>query len=337
MRFRPGARATVHQRLKTSPDALAVARRVIAAEVFGMRLLADSLGPSFEECVSRLQQAPGRIILSGIGKSGHIARKIGATLASTGTPAQFVHPTDASHGDLGMITADDAVIVFSKSGRTRELGDLTGYCLRFGVTLIAVTAEPDSLLGRAATIVLQLPEAPEACAETRAPTTSSVMMLALGDALAIALLEARGFNASDFRNFHPAGALGGMLARVSDLMHTGDALPLVGPDTKMSDALIVMSQKRFGSVGVIGENNRLVGIVTDGDLRRHMDGDLVNRTAGEIMTPDPKTVLPETRAAEALRLMTVEEPRVTVLFAVDTEGRPAGILHMHDCLRAGVT
>ena len=183
----------LHQKLKTPPDTLEVAKRVIAAEVFGMRLLADSLGQSFEDCVSRLRHTPGRIILSGIGKSGHIARKIGATLASTGTPAQFVHPADASHGDLGMITEDDVVIVFSKSGRTRELGDLTGYCLRFGVTLIAVTAEPDSLLGRGATIVLQLPDAPEACAETRAPTTSSAMMLALGDALAIALLEARGF------------------------------------------------------------------------------------------------------------------------------------------------
>jgi len=327
----------VHQKLKTPPDALEVARRVISAEVFGMRLLADSLGPSFEDCVSRLQEIPGRIILSGIGKSGHIARKIGATLASTGTPAQFVHPTDASHGDLGMITEDDAVIAFSKSGQTRELGDLTGYCLRFGVTLVAVTARSDSQLARAATIVLELPEAPEACAETRAPTTSSAMMLALGDALAVALLEARGFNASDFRNFHPAGALGGMLARVSDLMHTGEALPLVGPDTKMSDALIVMSQKRFGSVGVIDNDGRLAGIVTDGDLRRHMDSDLVNRPAGEIMTPDPKTVHPDTRAAEALRLMTVEEPRVTVLFALDDHGRPAGILHMHDCLRAGVT
>ena len=216
---------------ETPPDALEVARRVISAEVFGLRLLAESLGPSFEDCVSRLQDIPGRIILSGIGKSGHIARKIGATLASTGTPAQFVHPTDASHGDLGMITPDDAVIAFSKSGQTRELGDLTGYCLRFGVTLVAVTAKPDSLLGRAATIVLELPEAREACAETRAPTTSSAMMLALGDALAVALLEARGFNASDFRNFHPAGALGGMLARVFDLMHTGDDLPLAGPDT----------------------------------------------------------------------------------------------------------
>ena len=327
----------MHQKLKTPPDALEVARRVISAEVFGLRLLADSLGPSFEDCVSRLQDIPGRIILSGIGKSGHIARKIGATLASTGTPAQFVHPTDASHGDLGMITEGDAVIAFSKSGQTRELGDLTGYCLRFGVTLVAVTAKPDSQLARAATIVLELPEAPEACAETRAPTTSSAMMLALGDALAVALLEARGFNASDFRNFHPAGALGGMLARVSDLMHTGEALPLVGPDTKMSDALIVMSQKRFGSVGVIDDDGRLAGIVTDGDLRRHMDSDLINRPAGEIMTPDPKTVHPDTRAAEALRLMTVEEPRVTVLFALDDHGRPAGILHMHDCLRAGVT
>lgn len=327
----------MHQKLKTPPDALEVARRVISAEVFGLRLLADSLGPSFEDCVSRLQDIPGRIILSGIGKSGHIARKIGATLASTGTPAQFVHPTDASHGDLGMITEGDAVIAFSKSGQTRELGDLTGYCLRFGVTLVAVTAKPDSQLARAATIVLELPEAPEACAETRAPTTSSAMMLALGDALAVALLEARGFNASDFRNFHPAGALGGMLARVSDLMHTGEALPLVGPDTKMSDALIVMSQKRFGSVGVIDDDGRLAGIVTDGDLRRHMDSDLINRPAGEIMTPDPKTVHPDTRAAEALRLMTVEEPRVTVLFALDDHGRPAGILHMHDCLRAGIT
>ncbi|MGI9413155.1 MAG: KpsF/GutQ family sugar-phosphate isomerase [Hyphomicrobiales bacterium] len=331
------ATTDVHQRLKTPPDALEVARRVISAEVFGLRLLADSLGPSFEQCVARLQAIPGRIILSGIGKSGHIARKVGATLASTGTPAQFVHPTDASHGDLGMITPEDAVIVLSKSGRTRELGDLIGYCLRFGVTLVAVTAEPDGLLGRAATIVLELPEAPEACAETRAPTTSSAMMLALGDALAVALLEARGFNASDFRNFHPAGALGGMLARVSDLMHTGDDLPLAGPDTRMSDALITMSEKRFGSVGVVDGQGRLVGIVTDGDLRRHMDGDLIHRRVSEIMTADPKTIRPSTRAAEALRLMTAEEPRVTVLFALDDEGRPAGILHVHDCLRAGIT
>jgi arabinose-5-phosphate isomerase len=329
------------QDLRTAPpqstaDPIAIARRVLATEMDGLQALSASIGDDFAEAVARIRDLKGRLICAGVGKSGHIARKIAATLASTGTPAQFVHPTEASHGDLGMITPDDAVLALSKSGETRELADLLAYSRRFSIPLIAMTCKRDSLLGRESDLVLECPDAPEACGETRAPTTSTTMMLALGDALAVALLETRGFTASDFRAFHPGGTLGGALSTVANLMHAGDEVPTVGPDAPMSEALIAMSAKRFGCVGVVGDDGVLVGIVTDGDLRRHMGPDLLTQTAGDVMTKAPRVTRPTALAAEALRLMTEVDPRVTVLFVVDDARRPVGIIHMHDCLRAGV-
>lgn len=315
-------------------DAAAVGRRVIDIEIAAMQQLSANLGEAFEDAIDHLTLLKGRVILAGVGKSGHVARKIAATLASTGTPSLYVHPTEASHGDMGMITPDDAVIALSRSGETKELADMIGYCKRYGVTLMAMTTHADSTLGKAADFLLQLPDAPEACAETRAPTTSTTLQIALGDALSVALLESKGFTASDFKTFHPGGALGASLASVSDLMHTGEAVPLVGADTLMSEALIVMTEKGFGCVGVT-EKGAMIGIVTDGDLRRHMDGSLTARTARQVMTKSPKTAAPTELAANALRRMTVEPPKVMQLFVVE-DGKAVGIIHLHDLLRAGL-
>ncbi len=326
-----------------APSHAAIGARAVRQEADGLAALAAALedpdqplAQAFVEAVTVSLAVEGRIIVVGVGKSGHVARKIAATLASTGAPAQFVHPNEASHGDLGMITARDAVLALSKSGKSAEFSDVAAYTRRFAVPLIAMTAAPQSRLGAAADVVLVLPDAPEACGETHAPTTSTTMMMALGDALAVALLEARGFSATDFRVFHPGGALGAALARVADLMHAGEALPLVGLATSMADALVIMTRKGFGCAGVVDEAGVLRGIITDGDLRRHMGPDLLTATAGDVMTPDPRTVAPQDLAAQALRAMTTEAPKVTVLFALDADGRPAGIIHMHDCLRAGV-
>jgi arabinose-5-phosphate isomerase len=278
----------------------------------------------------------GRAILCGVGKSGHVARKIAATLASTGTPAQFVHPTEASHGDLGMITADDTVIALSRSGETKELADVVAYCSRYGIPLIAMTVKPASMLGRAAKIVLALPDAAEACAVTNAPTTSTTLQMALGDALAVALLERRGFTASDFNAFHPGGTLGAALAKVADLMHAGAEMPLVAETAPMSEAIVVMSGKSFGCVGVTAADGRLTGVITDGDLRRHIkDEGLLARPAAAVMTRNPRVIEPGALAADAMRRMTAEAKKVTVLFAVE-QGRPVGVIHMHDLLRAGL-
>ncbi len=289
--------------------------------------------------MERLAAIEGRVVVSGMGKSGHIARKIAATLASTGTPALFVHPAEASHGDLGMIVAGDAVLLLSNSGETPELADLIAHCRRFALPLIAITTEPASTLAKQADTVLLLPKMPEACPMGLAPTTSTTMQLALGDALAVALLRRRGFTAADFRQFHPGGKLGARLKRVAELMHTGEAVPLVSPETRMDDALLVMTEKRFGCVGVIDGAGRLIGIITDGDLRRAMGADLLTRRAGEIMTAQPRTIAPSALAAEALHQMSGRAPPITTLFVVDPEagdGRPLGILHIHDLLRAGV-
>ncbi len=316
-------------------DAIAVGRRVLAAEAEALIQLSAALDPSFTAAVERLFQARGRIVCTGIGKSGHVARKIAATLASTGSVAMFVHATEASHGDLGMIGADDVILALSKTGETRELADIIAYAKRFSIPLIAMTAQADSALGRAADIRLLLPDAPEAADELNAPTTSTTLQLALGDALAVALLERRGFRPDDFRVFHPGGKLGAMLRTVGDLMHGEDELPLVGLDTPMNTALLVMTEKRWGIVGVTGADGRLLGAITDGDLRRHIDG-LMTHTAGEVMTPGPKkTVPPGMLASEALALMSDPPPAVTVLFVVQ-DARPLGILHVHDILRAGV-
>jgi arabinose-5-phosphate isomerase len=316
--------------------ALAVARRVIDIEVEGLKALSAGIDAAFARAVDRLAAQRGRAILCGVGKSGHVARKIAATLASTGAPAQFVHPTEASHGDLGMITTEDTVIALSRSGETKELADVVAYCSRFAIPLIAMTSRPDSMLGRAADIMLVLPDADEACGVTNAPTTSTTQQMAMGDALAVALLERRGFTAMDFGAIHPGGTLGAALSKVADLMHTGEAMPLVGEGAPMSEAILVMSEKSFGVVGVLDAKGRLVGVVTDGDLRRHIDDPgLLARASAEVMTRGPRTTAPDALAADALRRMTGETPRITVMFAVADE-RPVGLIHMHDLLRAGV-
>ena len=312
-------------------DAIEVARRVLAVEAQALRQLSESLSADFSEAVETLFRAKGRVVCTGIGKSGHVARKIAATLASTGTPAMFVHAAEASHGDLGMVGSDDVVLALSKSGEVRELADILAFTGRFSIPLIGMTASRDSALGKASTVVLQLPDAPEATAYVGAPTTSTTLQMALGDALAVALLERRGFTASDFKVFHPGGKLGAQLQTVADLMHKGAELPLVAPDTPMPQALLVMTEKRFGCVGVEADG-KLAGLITDGDLRRHMDG-LMAHTAAEVMTANPQTVDADALAAEALNLM--EDKRITVLFVLE-HGRPAGILHIHDILRAGV-
>jgi len=319
----------------TGFDAIATGRRVLAAEAEGLVQLSAALDASFAKAVETLFDAKGRIVCTGIGKSGHIGRKIAATLASTGSVAMFVHATEASHGDLGMIGADDVILALSKTGETRELADVIAYAKRFAIPLIAITAERESALGRAADIVLQLPDAPEAADELNAPTTSTTLQLAMGDALAVALLERRGFKPQDFRVLHPGGKLGAMLRTVGDLMHGADELPLVAAATPMPEALLVMTEKRWGIVGVTDAAGKLAGAITDGDLRRHIEG-LLTHTAGEVMTPGPKkTVPPAMLASEALALMSDPAPAVTVLFVVDG-GKPVGILHVHDILRAGV-
>jgi arabinose-5-phosphate isomerase len=320
----------------SASDPIAVGRRVLAAEAEALRQMTEALGADFAGAVEALFGAKGRIVCTGIGKSGHVARKIAATLASTGSQAMFVHATEASHGDLGMIGGGDVILALSKTGETRELADVIAYAKRFQIPLIAMTAAADSALGRAADILLLLPDAPEACApELNAPTTSTTLQIALGDALAVALLERRGFEPKDFRLFHPGGKLGAMLRTVADLMHGGEELPLVAPQAAMKDALLVMTQKRWGVVGVVDAAGKLVGAITDGDLRRHIEG-LMDHTAGEVMTPGPKKVVPpDMLASEALALMSDPPPPVTVLFVVD-DGRPVGILHVHDILRAGV-
>ena len=318
-----------------SGAAIEAGRRVLRQAAGALELQAGALGDDFARAVDILAAARGRIICTGIGKSGHVARKIAATFASTGAPASFVHANEASHGDLGMISRDDVILALSKSGENRELADVLAYSRRFEIPLIALTAARDSALGRTADVVLELATAAEATGEVNAPTTSTTLQIALGDALAVALLERRGFTAGDFRTFHPGGKLGAQLRTVADLMHAGEDVPLIAPDAPMSEALLVMTEKRFGCVGVLAADGRLAGVLTDGDLRRHMDG-LMSRTAGQVMTPGPnKVVAPQQLASEALALMTDPPPAVNVLFVLD-DGRPVGILHVHDLLRAGV-
>lgn len=313
-------------------DSVAVGRRVLAIEAEALVALSESLGEAFTQAVEILFACKGRIVLTGMGKSGHVARKITATLASTGTPAMFVHPAEASHGDLGMIGQDDVVLALSKSGDVRELADVIGYAHRFAIPLIAITANADSQLGKAATILLLLPDAPEATGEVRAPTTSTTLQIALGDALAVALLERRGFTARDFHVFHPGGKLGAMLRTVGDLMHRLEEAPLVAESTPMPEAIRVMTERRLGVVGVTAADGALIGIVTDGDLRRNFDS-LADKTAGQLMTRNPKAVTAETLAGDAARLM--NDNRINVLFVV-RDGKPVGVLHVHDVLSAGV-
>ena len=320
------------------------ARRVLATEARALDRLAETLTTDFARAVDVLGSAAGRIVVTGMGKSGHIARKIAATLASTGAPALYIHPGEASHGDLGMIAPEgDAIVVLSNSGKTPELADIATYAKRFRVPLVAVVG-PDAVAGvgaflaEQADIALVLPAAPEACPMGLAPTTSTTMMLALGDALAIALLERRGFTPREFRMLHPGGRLGrAAVVRVRDIMHSGDAVPLVAPDTVMSDTLVEMTKKSLGCAGIVDAHGRLVGIITDGDLRRHMSTDLLTRKSREIMTAGPRTIRADALASEALGLMNgiAGQREITSLFVVD-DGRPIGILHIHDCYRAGV-
>jgi arabinose-5-phosphate isomerase len=312
---------------------LAAGGRVLRAATAALEKLIDGLGPAFSLALDQLQAVRGRVIVTGMGKSGHIAAKIAATMASTGAPAQFVHPGEASHGDLGMITAADAVIALSKSGETVELGDLVNHTRRFGIPLVAITAGRGSALAEAADVVLFIPDLPEACPMGLAPTTSTTAMLAMGDALAVALLERRGFSAADFRLLHPGGSLGQKLRRVSDLMHGGASMPSVGEDATMAEALIEMTAKRLGCVGVLTSEGALAGIITDGDLRRHMSPDLLRHGVGDLMTRTPVTIKPSALLVEALALM--NERAITKLFVVE-QGRAVGVLDVHDCLRVGV-
>jgi len=315
---------------------LRAARDVLNTEAAGLLLLAADLDDSFSRAIDRLAMVTGRLVVSGMGKSGLVGRKIAATLASTGTAALFVHPAEASHGDLGMIVAGDAVLALSNSGETAELADLIAHSRRFALPLVAITARGDSALARTADVALVLPKAAEACPMGLAPTTSTTMQMALGDAIAVALLTRRGFTAADFRQIHPGGRLGARLRRVRELMHVGEAMPLAPPAMPMAAALVLMTERRFGCLGITTADGVLAGIVTDGDLRRAMGPDLLSRRAGEIMTLSPVTIAPDALAVEALHLMNAPERPVTSLFVVDAAGRPMGILHVHDLLRAGL-
>ncbi|MGY6632842.1 MAG: KpsF/GutQ family sugar-phosphate isomerase [Alkalilacustris sp.] len=340
-----------------TPDAdaaLAAGRGVLRTESRALAALEGALDDGFARAVALVLRAPGRVIVSGMGKSGHVARKIAATFASTGTPAQFVHPAEASHGDLGMITPSDVVLALSASGETAELADVIAHARRHAIPLIGISRAPGSTLLRQSDPALVLPDAPEACAIGLAPTTSTTMMMALGDALAVAVMQARGFSREGFAAFHPGGTLGAQLAPVRALMHAGAALPVVAPDAPMGEALVEMSRKGFGVVAVV-EGGRLAGVITDGDLRRNLDG-LMARRAGEVATPDPCAIGPDALASEALGVMTAR--RITSLMVVEGPGMPepgmpepgmpergmpgpgggrlVGLIHMHDCLRAGV-
>jgi arabinose-5-phosphate isomerase len=323
------ARAPSHPHIES-------ALRTFEAEAGGFNALVaaiqDGLGAPFIAAVELIRQAKGRVIVTGMGKSGHVARKVAATLASTGTPAFFVHPGEASHGDLGMITPDDVIMALSWSGETTELKDLIDYSRRFRIGLVAITAAQDSTLGKSADVALVLPQAREACPHNLAPTTSSLMQLALGDALAIGLLESRGFTAVDFGLLHPGGRLGVLLKLTRDVMKSGDSMPLAPLGTKMSDAVLQMSAKGFGCVGITGRDSKLAGIITDGDLRRHMGPALMDARVDEVMTRSPKTVRPDQLVSETLEILNAT--KITALFVVEA-GRPVGIVHIHDLLRAG--
>lgn len=326
------AKTSVSETVPVSFNALESARRVLRREAEGLKALETALDDTFLRLVELVYNLKGRLIVSGMGKSGHIGRKIAATLASTGTPSYFVHPAEASHGDLGMITADDAVLCLSNSGETAELRDIIGYTRRFSIPLIALVRREGSVLVEAADIPVVLPEVPEA-SPTGAPTTSTLMMLAYGDALAMALLEKRGFTSDDFSVFHPGGKLGKAFIRCEDIMHEGSELPLVNASDAMQSVLLTMTAKHFGCAGVVNAQGELMGVITDGDLRRHMGESLLHETAVNVMSKAPVTVAPAQLAAEALGIMNGKS--ITCLFVVDN-GKPVGILHVHDCLRAGV-
>lgn len=310
-----------------------IAREVVALEIDGLKELHDSFGPAFNEVTNLIAEAKGRVVVTGMGKSGHVARKLAATLASTGTPASFVHPAEASHGDLGMVGKDDVILALSKSGETSELRDFLSHAARFSIPVAAMTFISPSTLSSAATATIHLPQAKEACGETRAPTTSTTMMMAAGDALAVALLRQKGFTAQDFQGFHPGGNLGAALRRVSDLMHGSTNLPIVDETASLKDAVTALDQYGFGCVGMVNAEGELTGILTDGDLRRGFGKYNTSDSVKDVMTKSPKTITPDTLAGDALSLLSKD--KITALFVL-ADNKPVGLLHVHDCLSTGV-
>ena len=318
---------------KLSNSDLISAKHTIDKEIEALRVMESELDSSLTEALDLMQSAKGRIILTGMGKSGHIAKKIAASLASTGTPSFFVHPAEASHGDLGMITTDDVIIAISNSGESKELVDILNYSKRFGIKLIAITKNPESSLGKAGDVVLKLPNNGEACPLGLAPTSSTTATLVLGDILTVAMIERNGFSKEQFNQRHPGGKLGSVLQKVSDLMHKGDEMPLLPTATGMKETLLEMTSKRLGCVGFTNNDGDLVGILTDGDLRRCLSADLLNKKAEDVMTRNPKVISPDAMASEAVKIM--HEKKITNLFAVEN-GKPVGVIHIHDCLNSGV-
>lgn len=316
-----------------NPDILS-AKHTIDKEIEALRMMEDSLSGSLTQALDLMQKTEGRVIITGMGKSGHVGRKIAATLASTGTPSFFVHPGEASHGDLGMITKKDCVVAISNSGETKELSDILFYCKRYGIPLIGITKNKNSALGKNADIWLELPNDGEACPLGLAPTSSTTATIVLGDILAIALLERRGFSKTDFKQRHPGGKLGTFLQKASDIMHKGDEIPLVAEDTSMQDTLLTMTSKMLGCVGVINDRRELIGIITDGDLRRAMSNNIMNLTAKDIMTLNPKTISGNVLLGEIINIMNNTGKGITQLFVLEDK-HPVGIIHLHDCLKLG--
>ncbi len=319
----------------TTDTDLHSARRTIDKEIEALRMMESNIDDNLTKALDLMQKTTGRVIITGMGKSGHVGAKIAATMASTGTPSFFVHPGEASHGDLGMVTANDIVVAISNSGETKELSDIIIYCKRYGIPLIAITKNPNSSLGRAGDILLKLPDDGEACPLGLAPTSSTTATMVLGDILAICLLERKGFSKTDFKQRHPGGKLGSFLQKVSDLMHKGNEIPLISENASMQNALLEMTSKMLGCVGITDQNGKLIGIITDGDLRRCISQDMLNKNIAEVMTRNPKTITPDILVAEAVNTMNNTGKGITQLFVVEEE-KPVGIIHLHDCLRAGV-
>ena len=309
------------------------AKKTIETEIENLKLLENGLDMSITEALNIMQNAKGRIVLTGMGKSGHIGKKIAASLASTGTPSFFVHPAEASHGDLGMLTEEDVIIAISNSGESKELVDIVNYCKRFGIPLIGITKNENSSLGNASDIVLKLPKGNEACPLGLAPTSSTTATLVLGDILTVALMERKQFTKMDFNQRHPGGKLGSVLLKVSDLMHTGEELPILKENVSMQEALLEMTSKRLGCVGFVNSNKELVGILTDGDLRRILTANTLNQNVDSLMTKSPKTVTPQALASEAIKIM--HDKKITNLFVLEDK-KPVGVIHIHDCLNSGV-
>ena len=318
-------------------EIISSAQKTLTFEKNALEMMITRIDETFATVAEKILNLQGRVIVTGMGKPGHIGKKIAASLASTGTPAFFVHPAEASHGDLGMITQKDLVLALSNSGESKELFDIINYCKRFGVSLVAVTSAPDSTLGKAADYILQIPnkkEAPEACPFNMAPTTSMIETLAMGDALTVALMNMRGFTKELYHDRHPGGKLGNILVKVQDLMATGEALPLVPDTAKMADALLEMTKKTLGCVGITSSDNKLLGMITDGDLRRHMSADLPTKSVQEVMHPGPITISGDVLGSEAVSIMNTK--KITNMFVVDGENHPIGLIHMHHLLKAGV-